>query len=388
MLWIRALLCATAASVAGAQTDKRDFVGPERQWPDVPDTVRGLYVNRWAAAGSRIWELIDLARTTEINALVIDVKDDRGLVLYRSGVALARAIGADTTGPMSPRRMRAVIDSMRKYGVHPIARIVVAKDPILARSKPEYAIRRKDDSSAVWLDRAGNPWLDPTHPEIWSYAADLAAEAVKAGFAEIQFDYVRFPDEPSVIEEGLYARLDGRLRAKVIRDQLTRVRELVKPLRVPMTIDVFGLTTRDTTDMGIGQRWEMFIDRADIVLPMMYPSHYAPGAYGYRNPNANPYEIIDRALKDAIARSKGVAGAARVVPWYQDFTLGLPKYTAEHVRLQILAGYANGIGSWLLWNPSSRYTLGALQPDTSEAPPPPRSARVSAPTASRFPPRR
>jgi hypothetical protein len=331
-----------------------------------PDTLRGLYVNRWAAIGSPIWRLIDVAKTTEINALVIDVKDDRGLMLYRSEVPLARAIGADTTQPMSYRRMRAVLDTMRLYGIYPIARIVVAKDPLLADTKREWAIRRRDDSTVVWLHHNAKPWLEPTHQEKWKYAADISADALKLGFSELQFDYERFPDEDSVIDEGRYAKMDGRVRAQVIRDQLAYLRALVKPLGVPMTIDVFGLTATDSTDMGIGQRWEMFIDRADVVLPMNYPSHFAPGTYGLRNPNASPRETIGRVLEDAIRRSQGIAGAAKIIPWYQDFTLGAPRYTAEHVRAQIRSGYDSGFASWILWNPRSVYSLGALEPDTTK----------------------
>jgi hypothetical protein len=329
-----------------------------------PDTLRGLYVNRWAAIGPPMWRLLDVAKTTEINALVIDVKDDRGLMLYRSEVPLAREIGADTTQPMSYKRVRAVLDSLRLYGIYPIARIVVAKDPLLADKKREWAIRRKDDSTAVWLDKKGNPWLDPTYPEIWKYAADISAEAVKLGFSEVQFDYVRFPDEDRVIDEGRYAKMNGRVRAAVIRDQLAYLRMLVKPLRVPMTIDVFGLTATDTTDMGIGQRWEMFIDRADVVLPMNYPSHFAPGTYGLSNPNSKPYETIGHALEDATRRTQSIAGAAKIIPWYQDFTLGAPRYGVEQVRAQIRSGYASGFMSWILWNPGSRYTVEALKRDS------------------------
>ena len=329
-----------------------------------PDTLRGLYVNRWAAIGDAMWRLIDVSKRTEINALVIDVKDDRGLMLYRTDVALAREIGADTVNPMSYRRLRAVLDTMRAHGIYPIARIVVAKDPLLAEAKREWAIRRRDDSSAVWLDSDGKPWLDPTHPEIWQYAADIAAEAVRLGFSELQFDYVRFPDEDRVIQEGRYAKLEGRVRAQVIRDQLAFLRNLVKPLSVPMGIDVFGLTATDSTDMGIGQRWEMFVDRADVVLPMVYPSHFARGTYGIANPNAKPYETIGRALEDVIRRTKDVAGAGKVSPWYQDFTYGPPRYGAEQVRAQIRSGYDSGFQSWILWNASSRYTLAALRRDS------------------------
>ena len=329
-----------------------------------PDTLRGLYVNRWAAIGTSMWRLIDVAKETEINALVIDVKDDRGLMLYRTDVALAREIGADTTNPMSHRRLREVLDTMRAHNIYPIARIVVAKDPLLAAARHQWAIRRRDDSTQVWLDRDSTPWLDPTHPEIWKYASDISAEAVRLGFSELQFDYVRFPDEDRVIREGLYAKSNGRIRAHVIRDQLGYLRDLVKPLGVPMTIDVFGLTATDSTDMGIGQRWEMFIDRADVVLPMVYPSHFARGTYGLANPNANPYETIGRALEDARRRTEGIAGAAKIIPWYQDFTMGAPRYGAAQVRAQIQSGYDSGFYSWILWNPSSRYTREALRPDS------------------------
>jgi hypothetical protein len=340
----------------------RDSVARPAPLVATPDTLRGLYVNRWAAIGPPVWRLIEVARTTEVNALVIDVKDDRGLMLYRSEVPLAREIGADTTQPMSLARLRAVLDSMRAHGIYPIARIVVAKDPLLASARKEWAIRLREDSVAVWLDRDGQPWLDPTHPEVWRYAADIAAEAVRLGFSELQFDYVRFPDDDRVIEEGRYARLEGRVRAQVIRDQLGLLRGLVKPLGVPMAIDVFGLTATDSTDMGIGQRWEMFIDRADVVLPMIYPSHFAPGTYGLASPNAKPYETIGRALEDAVRRTQSIAGAAKIIPWYQDFTFGAPPYTADLVRAQIESGYASGFQSWILWNASSRYTLEALKP--------------------------
>lgn len=352
----------SAGSQSPATPAPTDQLGPFPLVP-TPDTVRGLYVNRWAAVGQKMWELIGVARRTEVNALVIDVKDDRGFMLYRSAVPLARVIGADTNTPMSHRRMRMVLDTMRAHGIYPIARIVVAKDPLLAEHRQQWAIRRRSDTSQVWLDRNGKPWLDPTHRQVWEYAADIAAEAVRLGFSEVQFDYVRFPDEDRVIREGHYAKLNGRIRAQVIRDQLDYLAGRVRPLGVPNTIDVFGLTATDTTDMGIGQKWELFIDRADVVLPMVYPSHYAPGTFKLANPNARPYETIARSLADMKARTRGIANAAKIVPWYQDFTLGPPRYGAAEVRAQIRAGEDNGIPDWILWNPRSVYNLGALRPE-------------------------
>jgi hypothetical protein len=330
-----------------------------------PDTLRGLYVNRWAALGSKLNRLIEVARKTEVNALVIDVKDDRGFVLYRSRVPLSREIGADTADGhwMSSSRLRAVLDTMVANGIYPIARIVVAKDPLLAQKKLDLAIKRKSDLKP-WLDKNGNPWLDPHQRVVWQYAADLAREAYDLGFSEVQFDYVRFPDEKRLIAETVYPLAKGRTRAQVIREQLGFLRAALKPRGMRVTADVFGLTATDTTDMGIGQRWEMFVDQVDVVLPMIYPSHFARGTYRLRNPNAHPYATIDNALKDAIARSASISNAAKIIPWYQDFTLGPPHYYAEQIRAQKKAGYDNGFQSWILWNPKSNYTLAALEPRT------------------------
>jgi hypothetical protein len=359
---LNASASSTGKRIASSTPARIETVAPVVHVP-TPDTLRGLYVNRWAALGSKLDRLIGVARTTEINALVIDVKDDRGFVLYRSSVPLAREIGADTADGhwMSRTRLRAALDTMAAHGIYPIARIVVAKDPLLAQKKLDLAIKRKSDLKP-WLDKNGNPWLDPHQRVVWQYAADLAGEAYELGFSEVQFDYVRFPDEKRLITETVYPLANGRSRAQVIRDQLGFVRAALKPRGIRVTADVFGLTATDTTDMGIGQRWEMFIDQVDVVLPMIYPSHFARGTYGSRNPNAHPYATIDHALKDAITRSRPVRNAALIIPWYQDFTLGAPRYGVSQIRAQKKAGYDNGFQSWILWNPKSNYTLAALEP--------------------------
>ena len=349
-----------ARAVAADGPTPDSILRPRAPLVRTPQPLRGLYVNRWAALGQKMWQLIDVAKATEVNALVIDVKDDRGFVLYRSRVPLATEIGADTNRPMRAERLRAVLDTMRAHDIYPIARIVVVKDPLLADRKREWAIRRRDDPAQPWLDKNGRPWLDAHQRGVWQYAVDLAQEAVDLGFSEVQFDYVRFPDEKRLVREATFPLAAGRTRAEVIRDQLGFARSALQPTGVPFTIDVFGLTATDTTDMGIGQKWERFVDRADVVLPMSYPSHYAPGTYGLASPNAHPYETIDRTLKDVKRRSAAVPGAARIVPWYQDFTLGPPHYYAPQVRAQMKAGYDNGVMGWILWNPRSVYTLDAL----------------------------
>ena len=358
-----ALRKTAASSTASSTAQAKDPPPPRVVHVPTPDTLRGLYVNRWAALGSKLRTLIDVARKTEVNALVIDVKDDRGFVLYPSDVKLAHEIGADTADGhwMSRAKLRAVLDTLVANKIYPIARIVVAKDPLLARAKLDLAIKRKSDLQP-WLDRNGNPWLDPHHREVWQYAADLAREAYHLGFSEVQFDYVRFPDEKRLQTEATYPLANGRVRAQVIREQLGFLRGALKPLPMRVTADVFGLTATDTTDMGIGQKWEMFVDQVDVVLPMVYPSHFARGTYKLRNPNAHPYATIDNALKDAIERTKPVTNAAKIIPWYQDFTLGPPHYYAEQIRAQKRAGYDNGFQSWILWNPKSNYTVAALEP--------------------------
>jgi hypothetical protein len=360
------LMLLAAAPAAAQSTDSTRLPIAPR-----PAIVRGLYVNRWAAVGQKVWQLVDVAKRTEVNALVLDVKDDRGYVLYRSTVPLARSIGADRFTPMPVTRVRALLDTMRAHGIHPIARIVVAKDPLLANARREWAVQRRSDGKP-WLDAHGNPWLDPHQRGVWGYAADLAEEAVRLGFAEVQFDYVRFPDERRLLSEARFPLAKGRRRDEVIRDQLGYLHGRMASLGVPMAIDVFGATTTIDNDMGIGQTWEQFADQADILMPMTYPSHYPPGSYGIRYPNAEPYAVLDHALRGARIRNRGVANAGRIVPWYQDFTLGKPRYGVAQLRAQMQAGYDNGMFSWVLWNPGSRYTVAAFRPEirdtTDESP--------------------
>jgi hypothetical protein len=185
---------------------------------------------------------------------------------------------------------------------------------------------------------------------------------VQLGFSEVQFDYVRFPDDDRLMREAAFPLARGRTRATVIHDQLALTRERLRPLHVAVTADVFGLTTSDTTDMGIGQQWEQLVSTVDVVLPMMYPSHYSEGMYGMDDPNAHPSRTIHHGLTDALRRSAAVPNAAAIRPWYQDFTLGPPKYGVAEVRAQIEAGYKLGVYSWLLWNSKSAYSAGALKP--------------------------
>jgi hypothetical protein len=330
---------------------------PPRGQP--PAVVRGLYLNAWVFGSARFYDLVALADTTEVNAFVIDVKDDTGYFTYRSSIPVAVAIGAN-----DQRRVRNVeqrLAVLRDHGIHPIARIVVAKDPLLAERRPDWAVH--DIDGGIWRDRFGTPWVDTHRDSVWMYAADVAAEAVLLGFREIQLDYVRFPDDrPEFLERAVYpARPGNRSRRSTIRAHLQLLRQRIAHIDVPLTVDLFGLTTSASNDLGIGQYWDDVVTAADVVLPMVYPSHYARGAFGFSRPNFEPYEVVRRAVEAGIKRSASIEGAARIRPYLQSFTLGRPRYSALEVRAQIDAVEDLGLTDWVLWNASGRYPPAALR---------------------------
>ncbi len=324
-------------------------------------TVKALYVNAWAFGSPRLWQLLRLADETEINAFVVDVKDDTGCLLYPSAVPTAQQIGANRCA--RARDARARLDSLLVHGIYPIARIVVAKDPLLAEHRPQWSVHIA--GGELWRDRIGSAWVDAYNDSVWVYSAELAQEALRMGFAEVQFDYVRFPDEPRErLATAIFsARRRGDTPRSAVRRNVQLLKSLLAPLGAPVTFDIFGLTASATDDMGIGQVWEDFSSVADVVLPMVYPSHYRAGAYGFAWPNGQPYKIVRRALEEALGRSR-TPDAAEIRPYLQAFTLGrrLPRYTPFEIREEIRAVEDLGITSWVLWNPRSVYQRDALRP--------------------------
>lgn len=339
------------------------YVPPDPDFLAPPPGVKALYVNAWAFGSAKLWHLVDLADRTEVNALVVDVKDDTGCLLYESAVSTARDIGANRC--VRTRDVRSRLDTLHAHGIYAIARIVVAKDPMLANGKPGWSV--KDVNGGLWRDRINSAWVDAHNDSVWIYAAQLAAEAVALGFQEVQFDYVRFPDEPRErMATAIFpSRRPGDSQRESVRRHVRMMKQRLGPLGVPVTFDIFGLTASATggSDLGIGQVWEDFITTADVVLPMVYPSHYYRGAYGIPVPNAAPYRVVRRALEEAIQRSQ-LEGAAEIRPFLQAFTLGRrkPRYTPHEIREQIRAAEDVGINSWVLWNPRSVYQRDALRP--------------------------
>jgi len=340
------------------------YILPEPLFDGVqPEPVKALYVNAWAFSGSKLAQLVSLADSTEINAFVIDVKDDTGCLLYPSDVRVAQDIGA--TKCVRTKDLHSRLDTLRAHDIYAIARIVVAKDPLLAERKSQWSVQRRD-GSGLWRDRINIAWVDAYNDSVWIYAAQLAEEAVHLGFDEVQFDYVRFPDEPkeAMAEAVFAARKPGETQREGVQAGIAILANRLQPLGVPITFDIFGLTSSATGDLGIGQVWEDFVTVADVVLPMVYPSHYYRGSYGLAWPNGEPYRVVRNALSEAIERSRPLARAATIRPYLQAFTLGRrkPRYTPYEIREQIRAAEELGIETWVLWNPRSVYQRDSLRP--------------------------
>lgn len=336
------------------------------RWPapplyEPPKDIRAVYLNAWVFGSRRFYDLVRLADSTEINAFVIDVKDDTGYLTYKSEVPTAIEIGANSEirAPDYRERLKVLHD----HGIFPIARIVVAKDPLLAVRKSAWSIQHVD--GGLWRDRKGTAWVDAFNDSVWVYAAQLGQEAIRRGFAELQFDYVRFPDEPKskMATAAFTARRPGESTRQGVTRNLRLLRDRVKPLGVPFTIDVFGMTSSTEVDMGIGQVWEDLVTTADVVLPMVYPSHYYGGFGDITHPNSEPYKVVHRAIQDGLTRSAPLGKTAEIRPWLQAFTLGAPRYTPYHVKEQIRAVEDLGIHSWILWNARGVYDAGSFRPE-------------------------
>ena len=325
--------------------------------------IKALYVNAWAFGSQKLWQLVRLADETEINAFVIDVKDDTGCLLYPSAVPTAEQIGANKC--VRAKDAKARLDTLAAHRIYPIARIVVAKDPLLAERKAAWSVKDRT-TGGLWRDRINIAWVDAYNDSVWIYSAQLAQEAAQMGFQEVQFDYVRFPDEPRErMAMAIFpAHRAGQTQREAVREHVALLKDRLRPFGVPVTFDIFGLTASVTSgDLGIGQVWEDFVSVADVVLPMVYPSHYYRGAFGYAWPNGQPYHIVRSALTDALKRSEPLPGSAEIRPFLQAFTLGrrLPRYTPFEIREQIRAVEDLGITSWVLWNPRSVYQRGSLR---------------------------
>jgi hypothetical protein len=316
-------------------------------------------------------------KSAGFNAVVIALKDYDGHQFVR-GVPLAEKTKAFVNAiPDLP----GTVKDFEDLGIYTVARVAIFKDDHLARARPDLAVHFPD--GRIWTNDKGTAWVDPYKKEVWEYAVDIASRAAVAGFDEIQFDYIRFPSDGKT-RQCRYSRADHspETASAALRDFLIYAGGRLRPLGVKLSIDTFGMTTSVDSGMGIGQRLEQMADLVDYVSPMMYPSHYAKGEYGLRNPNVAPYETIHHGVKDALARLGGRTAPMR--PYLQDFSLGKPRYTDAYVRAQIMAAEELGVRGWILWNAQNNYTWNAVAPGPvirlpPEAPRPPKKKPTPAP---------
>ena len=290
-----------------------------------------------------------------LNALVIDLKGDRGYIPYPSALPLAERVGAT--------KLRTIADlmdlaaSLKTRGIYLIARLVVFKDDLLASARPDWAVRTA--GGAVWKDREGLAWIDPFHKNAWDYTLSVAEEAAAAGFDEIQFDYVRFPDAVGLVFSQPSSEAT---RVQAITGFLREARRRLARYNVFTSVDIFGYVCWNRDDTGIGQRIEDLATAVDYISPMLYPSSFQYGIPGYRNPVANPYEIVRLSLEQAKTRTAGAPAKYR--PWIQGFTdyaFGGQKFGAAEIGKQTRAAADAGTVGWMLWNPHNVYSADGLE---------------------------
>lgn len=335
-----------------------------------PFAAKGLYLTYYGVGNDELRNhVLELADRTEINAVVIDIKGDRGWIAYRSSVPMVKEVGAQQE-IMIPDPGQFLAD-LKKRGVYTIARIVAFKDNPLATARPDLAVINAN-TGKPWVDNEGLAWTDAMREEAWDYNIALAVEAIEMGFDEVQFDYVRFPTDASagnslssitLAEDNVEAN-----RVAAISGFLEKASKAIHAEGGLVSADIFGYVVWRTDDMGIGQKLEEVAKHVDYVSPMVYPNlfwHGLPmeGGEKYANQKAGlyPYEIVYESMKIAVQR----IGAAKLRPWleyYDDYITG-KTYTAADVEAQKRATYENGIAGWLFWDPSNRFNRGGFAAD-------------------------
>lgn len=318
-------------------------------------TVKGLYLTAYSAGNpAKLDEIIRLIDRTELNAVVIDIKDYSGNVLYDSQAPLVKTLA---TKDSRLSDLPGLIRKLHEHHIYVIARQTVFQDPLLASKQPAWAIKNK--SGGVWRDTKGLAWVDATKKEVWKYNSAIAREAARLGFDEINFDYIRFPSDGDLSQ---VAYSNGRDKKYQIMGRFyDYISQQLANEPVWVSFDMFGYAMERTgeDDMGIGQRLADAVNDADYISPMMYPSHYPPGHLGFSNPADHPAEVISHGLTAGLPQFADKR--AEVRPWIQAFDLGAV-YDAQKIRAEIDTVEKYTSAGWLLWNASNRYTAAGLLP--------------------------
>jgi len=334
---------------------------PPTALPEPPvsvEPIRALYLTSGIAASKQFDHFLDLLETTEVNALVIDLKDANGRLAFRPVTDPIRAIAPER---VTIRDLPKRVQQIHERGGLAIARIAVFQDSWYAESHRSEALQLP--GGAVWHDRLRYAWLDPASSQVTQYAIDLAHEAAAIGFDEVNYDYIRFPSEGPRFHEIRYPRWNGKQKKReVIRAFALALDDGVRKKGIRISADVFGQVLWNPDDLGIGQQFELLAPHFDVIAPMVYPSHYRSGFLGKTNPAKYPYEVILATLQRGGERLAKLPGEQQpaIRPWLQDFNMGA-RYGTREVRLQQRAGDEAGAVGWMLWNPLGRYSEGAFQ---------------------------
>jgi hypothetical protein len=324
-----------------------------------PFEARALYApSAVFEAPGRLDAMLALIDRTEVNAMVIDVKETDGRLYYATDLDTAAEVGAVREAPIF--ELEELLPRLKERGIYTIARMVVMKDNTSAAARPELAVRNSA-TGEPWRDNIGGAWLDPSAPGVAEYIASIARDLADKGFDEVQLDYIRF------YSDGPYAVADTNLpntqsfRLPAIQRVLRVVSGELETTRAFLGADVFPIAFIVPDDQGIGQRPEVIMPYVDYFCPMVYPSHYGPGVFGHAVPNTAPYDVIDRTLEIMNEQADGLPVVIR--PWIQDFGYGsFPPYTADQVRAEMQALVDNDAKGWMIWNARSIFTEAALGP--------------------------
>ncbi|HSM38970.1 MAG TPA: putative glycoside hydrolase [Candidatus Limnocylindrales bacterium] len=328
-------------------------------------------------APGRLDQLLDLIDRTEVNAMVIDVKETGGWLYYETDLPEAVASGA-AARPIFD--LAELLPKLKERGIYTIARMVCMKDNTVGASEPELAVRNSA-TGEPWRDNNGGIWLDPAAPGVAEYLAAIAGDLADKGFDEVQLDYIRFfSDGPyDVAHTNLPNTQSFRLPA--IRRVLRVISDRMQAEKAFLSADVFPISFIVPDDQGIGQRPEVIMPYVDYFSPMVYPSHYGPGVFGHPVPNTAPYDVIDKTLKIMNREAAGLT--MKIRPWIQDFGYGdFPPYTAAQVREEMRAAADNGAHGWMIWNARAFFTEAALGPPRDDEDPSPITSVQPAPSPS------
>lgn len=334
---------------------------------NTPIKVKGVYISAYVAGTQGMMdEIIRHIDETEINAVVIDVKDDNGRITFSMDTPMVNEIGA--VKKFIPD-IEGLMKKLKEHNIYTIARVVAFRDPYLPEQRPELALKLSDGS--IYRDNKGLAWVNPYKQEIWDYLVEVGIGAHEAGFDEVQFDYIRFSTEKGV-GNVVYDEADtnGRSRTDIITEFIDYAYEKLDEEGIYVAADVFGAIIGGGVDSDtVGQRYADMAEHLDYICPMIYPSHYGDGYFGIEHPDTEPYRTILAALsgsKEALGGHEKANGQQIVVrPWLQDFTASYLshhiEYGDEQVRDQIQAVYDAGYEEWLLWSAACRYHWGGLK---------------------------